>query len=923
VTTERPGAAQEATDLPLGLVGRERELRRLVALVDGIRDHGGALVVRGEAGIGKSALLEAAAAQARAQGIGVLMTTAVESETRLPFAGLHELLLPFVGRLDRLPVAQRHALEMAFGLVPRDAVPDVFLIGLATLGLVAEAATDGPLVLVVEDAHWIDRSSGMVLGFVARRLEAEPVLLWFAVRSGVASDLDDARLPELELRGLREEASARLLESQAPVLPAEVKRRILDEAVGNPLALIELPTAAKSLAHGGRPLPLTRRLERAFAARLDELDAEPRALLLVAALEDGEPGELLEAAERIHGSPLGVRDWESIAGAGLGVLGPDRFRFRHPLIRSAVEQATPVEERRAAHAVLAEVLAGDLDRSVWHRAEATKGEDEAVAGALAAAAERAEARGAVDAAVGAFERSASLTPDPRIRALRLWQAANLSWKLGRRQESSRLFDDAQRLGLPPFEAAIATLLLESLAGTMSSGVAIVGAFTDLAELLLAAGEQEKALEALAMVTVRAYWGNLDEETKRRATGVVRTFDVPPDDPSRLCVLANIDPIRNGHEVLDQLAHLSPPRISDSDALLVLGQAATVVWADDLAIPFLRAAADRFRAAGRLAPLGLALASEAWAHLHRGAATPGLTAAAESGRLAAETGLTLYVPAARLAEAVAMAQRGQEKAARALIADTEAALLRLGATPLLSFVALARGRAELAGGHYASAYERLRRLFDPGDVAFHQYLRGHALADLVDAARGSDGDLDLVRRHLDEWQTVAAETAAPYLEAQLSYAAAILSEGEGAEGLFRAAISSAHGWLFFGARARLAYGVWLRRVERRATDARAPLREAAEIFSALGQETFAERALGELRASGETARRRVPESWAELTPQELQIAQLAAQGLSNKEIGERLYVSHRTVGTHLYHLFPKLGITSRNELRDALRPARIS
>jgi tetratricopeptide (TPR) repeat protein len=766
-------------------------------------------------------LLEAASVRARAQGIGVFTTTAVESETRLPFAGLHEMLLPFLGRLDRLPEVQRHALEKAFGLAPRDSVPDVFLVGLATLGLVADTATDGPLVLMVEDAHWIDRSSGMVLGFVARRLEAEPVLLWFAVRAGVASDLDGAGLPELDLRGLSDQASTRLLESEAPGLSAEVRRRILDEAVGNPLALIELPIAAKSLEPGQHSLPLTGRLEQAFAARLDKLGADPMALLLAAALEDAEPAELLEAAERVRGYALDVRDWEPIAGAGLGVLGPDGFRFRHPLIRSAVEQATPVEKRRAAHAALAAVLAGDLDRSVWHRADATKGEDEAVAGALAAAAERAEARGAVDVAIGAFERSARLTPDLRIRALRLWQAANLSWKLGRRQESNRLFDDAQRLGLPPFEEAIATLLLESLAGTMSSGGAIVGAFTDLAELLLAENEQDKALEALAMITVRAYWGNLDEETKRRATAVARTFDVPPDDASRLCVLANVDPIRNGREVLDQLAHMSPLGIGDSGALLVLGQAATVVWADDLALPFLRAAADRFRAAGRLAPLGLALASEAWAHLHRGAVTPGLTAAAESGRLAAETGLTLYVPAARLAEAVAMAQRGQEEAARALIADTEAALLRLGATPLLSFVALARGRTELAGGHYGDAYDRLRRLFDHSDVAFHQYLRGHALADLVEAARGNDGDLELVRRHLDEWLTIAAETSAPYLQIQLAYAAAILSGDEGAEDLFRAAIAAARGWQFYGARARLAYGVWLRRVQRRATDARAP------------------------------------------------------------------------------------------------------
>jgi DNA-binding NarL/FixJ family response regulator len=272
----------------------------------------------------------------------------------------------------------------------------------------------------------------------------------------------------------------------------------------------------------------------------------------------------------------------------------------------------------------------------------------------------------------------------------------------------------------------------------------------------------------------------------------------------------------------------------------------------------------------------------------------------------------------------MAQRGQEEAARALIAETEAVLLPRGATPFLGLVALARGRAELAAGHYADAYQRLARLFDRNDVAFHAYLRGHALADLADAARSGGGDLDLVRRYVDVWQQIAADTTAPYLKAQLSYARAVLAEGDDAEHLFHAAIASAaEGWELYAARARFAYGVWLRRIQRRATDARAPLREAAEIFNALGLQTATERALGELRASGETARRRVPEAWAELTLQELQIAQLAAQGLSNKEIGERLYVSHRTVGTHLYHLFPKLGITSRNQLRDALKPAGLS
>jgi DNA-binding CsgD family transcriptional regulator/tetratricopeptide (TPR) repeat protein len=929
VARERPGTAEQGTDLLPVLVGRERELERLQALVEDIEERGGALVVRGEAGIGKSALLAAASEGARRQGVRVVGIAAVESETRLPFAGLHELLLPLLDRLDVLPEVQRHALEMALGLAPREAGPDVFLIGLATLGLVADVAAGEPLLFVVEDAQWIDRSSAMVLGFVARRLEAEPVLMWFAVRAGVTSDVDDAGLPEFALRGLSDDASAGLLEAQAAGLSPDLRGRILDEAAGNPLALIELPVAAKGLAFDARTalpgsLPLTARLEGAFAARLDELDADARALLVVAALEDGEPTELLQAAEKLRGASLAVHAWQPAADAGLGGLTQDRFRFRHPLIRSAVEQTMAVEERRAAHAALADVLAGDPDRSAWHRAEATKGQDEAAAAALAAAAERAKARGAGELAIAAFERSAALTPDPAVRGLRLWQAATLGSNLGRWQESSRLFTEAQQLGLPPFEDAYATLRLESFAGTMSSGDAVVAAFTAAAERLLADGEQQKALKALEEVSIRAYWGNLHDETKREASEVVRKIAVPANDPSRLVFLSHVDPIRNGREVLDELSRMSPAGVGDADTLGVVGLAATAVWADDVAIPFLRAAGERFRARGRLTGLVTALGSEAWAHLHRGAVLPGLTAAAESGRLAAETGLVLYVQAAKLAEAVAVAQRGEDDAARALLAETEAVLLPLGATPLLSFVALARGRVELAAGHYGAAYDRLARVFDHDDVAFHPFLRGHVLADLVDAAVGGDGDLDLVRGYVDDWQKISAETAAPFLGVQVSYAAAVLDEDDDAGPRFQAAITAAdRGWGYYAARARLAYGVWLRRRQRRATDARAPLREAAEVFSALGQETAAERALRELRASGETARRRVPEAWAELTPQELQIAQLAAQGLSNKEIGERLYISPRTAGTHLYHLFPKLGITSRNQLRDALKSAGVS
>ena len=922
MATERPGTDQQQNNLSPVLIGRERELERLLANVDGIEDHGGALVLRGEAGIGKSALVEAASARARAQGLRVLTTTAVESETRLPFAGLHALLRPFLGVLDGLLPPQRGALAQALGLAPRDAAPDMFLVGLGALGLITEAATEAPLLLIVEDAQWVDRSSGTVLSFVARRLDLEPVLIWFAVRADVTSDIDDAGLPELDVHGLADAAAARLLEEHGAALSFELKQRILAEADGNPLALTELPVALRSLGYyaqfaGSDPLPLTARLERTFAGRFGELEADARTLLLVAALEDGDSAELSHAAELVQGSPIDPAAWKAIAAAGLGAGDAQGFRFRHPLMRSAITQSAPVEEQRAAHAALAVVLAADSDRAIWHRAAATAGPDEPVASALADAAERARRRGAGDVSLAALERSASITPDRGMRALRLWQAAMLGRQLGRWQESERLFREAQQLGLPAFEQAEASLYLETFAGTMPSGVGTVRAFTRLADDLLAAGDGQKALEALHTISVRAFWGNLDNETQSSASAVARRIDVPRDMPGRLCFLANVDPIRNGGEVVEELGRLSPARTGDSDALLDLGQAAAAVWADDLAVPFLRAAAGGFRAQGRLNDLGVSLAVEAWSHLHRGELPPAVTTAAESARLAVDARLTLFRPAAKLAEAVASAQRGQDDEARALIAEAEAILLPLGATPLLALVALARGRVELAAGRLATGYERLSRLFDPADVAFHPFVRGAALADLVDLAIGGDGDLDLVERHLTGWRQIAADTRAPHLQVQLSYAAAVLAADEEAEGLFEVAMTSgALGWPFYSARARLAYGFWLRR-KRRSSDARTPLREALETFVGLGQEAYATRAQNELRASGETARRRVPEAWSQLTPQELQIAQLAADGLSNKEIGGRLYLSHRTVGTHLYHLFPKLGITSRAQLRDVL------
>ena len=420
--------------------------------------------------------------------------------------------------------------------------------------------------------------------------------------------------------------------------------------------------------------------------------------------------------------------------------------------------------------------------------------------------------------------------------------------------------------------------------------------------------------------MRSYWDQLDDGTRRHVSAFVERLAVPADDPQRLAALALIDPLHRGREVIARIGQMSPVGMPGPDQSMAVGRAASAVWADNLALPFLRSAVAGFRADGRLARLAQCLAFEAWASINCGAVLMAITAAAEAARLAEETRQLRYVLAAQIAHAIAAAERGDEDTADHLIAGAEAALVPMGPNPQLGLIAFARGRAALAAERPGEAYRSLLRMFDPADPSFQPYARGWALADLVDAAVRGDGDLDLVRGLLGEWEETAADMGAPHLEVQMSYAAALLADSATAEERFHVAMTSAAmGWPFYTARAQLAYGGWLRR-QRRGADSRAPLREAAHVFDALGLRRFAERARRELRASGERARRRVPEAWTQLSPQELQIAQLAAEGLSNREIGERLYLSHRTVSTHLYRIFPKLGITSRTQVRDALGPS---
>jgi DNA-binding CsgD family transcriptional regulator len=587
------------------------------------------------------------------------------------------------------------------------------------------------------------------------------------------------------------------------------------------------------------------------------------------------------------------------------------------LIGSAVMQAATAKQLRSAHVALAEALAGDQDRAVWHRAAAASGPDEAVAKALDAAADRALLRGARDVAASALERAAELTVEPQRRAQRLYLAGERAMEVGRSSDAVRLFRTAREVGLPAPENAIASFELELAEGTWS-GSATIRQFARIARDLVASGEGQQALRALTTISVRAYWERLDGETRREVAAISDEIAGPADDPARLNVLGLIDPLGRGGQVVEQVARLSPVGMSDPELLFDVGKAASSVWAWNLALPFLRAAASAARAQGRLSLLAHTLVFEAWAGVHRGAVRDAITRAAEGARIAEEIRALRYAVAAGVAQAISSAEQGEDETPERLIAEAEALLVPLGAHPMLALTAFGRGRLALAGERFGEAYEHLVRIFDPVGVAFHPFVCGWALADLTEAAVRGDGDLDAVRGYLAEWEQVAAATRAPHLQVQVAYAAAILAPDDAAERLFSASIAASQSdWPFYVARTQLAYGIWLRR-HRRMTRSRAPLRAAVETFDALGMLRYAERARRELRASGEAVRRRDPGAWAQLSPQELQIAQLAAEGFSNREIGEQLYLSHRTVDTHLYRLFPKLGVTSRGQLRNALQ-----
>jgi DNA-binding CsgD family transcriptional regulator len=909
-----------ARDAAAPLLGRAQEERLLTSLLDGVGERGQALVLRGEPGIGKSRLLSVAAQTARDRGMTVLTATGVQSEAQLPFAGLHQLLRPVRERAGALPAIQRDALDAAFGLT-YEVAPEPYRIAMASLDLVSDIAGDAPLLLVLEDAHWLDRPTADVLAFVARRIESDPVVLLAAARDGYPAALADAGLPEHRLTGLDDTTAASLLDAAAPGLPLTARSRVLREAAGNPLALLELPAvAARSEDESSVPdrLPLTERLERAFAGRVSDLPDVTRLVLLVAALSDGDAiDEILQAAGVLAGTSLDLDALGPAVGAALIDLDVDSIRFRHPLVRSAIRQSAGVRQRRRAHEALAATLDADPDRRVWHRAALMRGTHEELARELEAAGVRARSRGAVDVALSALRRAVELS-DPSHRTGRILATAELALEGGRPGIGAAMLREIEGVDLGVLDVARARFISELLDARALADRSRVADLIATAEQAGAAGDRELHHTLLWITAARTWWSNPAPDARQLVVDAAGRAGPPVGaDPRLISIHAYADPFANASKVLDGLRDAADSGVLGAEPAGYLASAGMVTGAFYDSLTFATAAIDSARAEGRLGILPRLLATQAILAVRLPNWDIAIPAAEEAGRLAIELDQPIWLATAETAVAMIGALRGDPAVTEEATARAEQIALPLGATHIVALAQSGPILSALAQARDDEALRRAERLFDPRDPAHHLQFACMAIGDLAEAAAHA-GRSEEARERLAEVEAAVGEAPPEWIAINLRHARAVLAddEREAAVRFDEALGADLDRWPFWRGRLLLAHGRWLRR-HRRVTDSRGPLREARDMFDAIGASNWGDHARAELRASGERSRRRVPEARDQLTAQELQIAQLAAGGLSNREIGQRLYLSHRTISTHLYRVFPKLGITSRAELGHAL------
>ena len=908
----------------VGLRGREAEQAVLAGLLEGARAfRSGALVLRGPPGVGKSALLEDAVD--RADGMAVLRATGVESEAEFAFAGLHQLLRPVLDRLEWIPGHLAAALRRAVGLDPAgQGAADRFQVALAVLAVVAEVAEEAPLLCLIDDAHWLDDASVTALVFVARRLSADRVAVVFACRDEEARGLSTAGLPELRLEGLATEPAGELLAAQygAPI-PVAVRDRLVEWTGGNPLALNELPsvlTARQLDGHEPLPvhLPLTETVQRVFAERANRLPGPTRHALLVAAAEDTGRLPVVLAATRAIG--VGVEAIDEAERAGLVRVRDDVVVFGHPLVRSAVYQGATTAQRRRTHAALAAAWRSteDVARHAWHLALAATPDDETALAELEDAAAHAAARGGFAAASAALQRAAELTGDATARGRRLVAAAQHAWQAGRLGRVAELVRDAR--------AAVSEPALRAQVGMLHAMVELSIGSAPAARRILAeaaadaAGDPAFARRVLAAAT-EAAWLASDAEAAAALRSLGEGLAPPADEVDRFfadlvqgfLAFAAGD-LRRGFPALSSAIQRAE-RLGRPELLTMVTYHASYIGDDGKTARLASARVAAARSAGAALELLFALPALALAEIVGGRWCAAAGSAGEALRLARETGQPELsaLPLAWLTHLASL--RGDEQGFWGSLAESEEliALHPLGVYghPVQEILLWSRAIQKAQTSRPGSAMVLLEQLTHPVVMTW-------AAVDRVEVAVAA-GKQHTARQWLAGFEDFATHAGQAWADARVAHCRGLVADGPTAVARFEQALAlHGDGRPFERARTELAYGTALRRMRKRMA-ARSPLGTALDIFESLGAGPWAEQARTELRACGQTARQRDPSTLLQLTPQELQVARVVADGRPTREVAAHLFLSPRTVEFHLRNVFTKLGISSRSELTGRLDP----
>lgn len=903
------------------LIGRDAELATLLRGLDEVAAGGMTVSVHGEAGVGKSTLLAVISEEARRRRFHVLSGSGSDLEAGLPFAVLHQLLRPVLDGAAALPARQREALLGAFGLSDAHD-PEPFLVALAALQILVDRGEHHPVLLAVDDAHWLDRPSRDALNFIARRIQLDPIVILTTHRDGHQAPFPIPATHDLVVGPLDAVASARLLDTTMPALDAAARGRLLSEAAGNPLALIELARGISATPRPDGRLPMSARLEAAFSARAASLTPASQIVALVVAADRDSGIDLVRAAAaRIVGSPAAAdAALADLADARLISIDAGEVRFRHPLMRSAVYHDAADTDRHRAHLALAEGLRHDPDRRAWHLASGIDGHDDEVAAVVEAAARRAWTRGTHDAALSGLQRAAELTSAAAPRSRRWLTVAEASLEAGRPDQARVLLSRVDIADLTARQQA-RLLLLRHETGTARPGerstvLGLVETARDVAD----GGDPELAIRFVEAAALSAWWADPGDDVRLSVLAAGRKLVLEPNDSRLLSVYAHTDPHGHGREVVEQASRLIPAQL-DLDTVRTLAKALGTLGAFHVSAAFQDAAVIGLRERGSLHKLPEALTDQAWTAITMMNRTVAITAADECVRLAEETGQPLWTAAAKCGQAMLAALRGDFSAAQLLADEAETLTLPLQANAVLCGIQLARGTAALGSGRYDDAYADLRRVFDPADPAHHHFQSLWAVGDFAEAASHT-GRKDEAHQLLDQLDPGSSRSWHSWVAVAFRYAEPLLADDDNAEKLYVAALTGELAqWPAYRARLLLEYGSWARR-RRHIRAARSNLRAAREACDALGMAPWADRARRELRAAGEPSADADVEPWTELSPQELQIAQLAAQGLTNRQIAQRLFISHRTVSTHLYRIFPKLGVTTRNALVRHLAAAPV-